>query len=246
MAGRIARRLVWVAALASVLVPAARPSTSPTALLRSILVSAEAENAVRYVSVQSAGTDRISEVTDAAWDQGIQRITYTHAGQTGHVTVLLKSGTAYVNGDTFALTSYMGYDPDASATYSGRWIEIPSGDHDYNAVSTDVTMPEAVQLYVPTPLWLSSSGDVQGRPAIGVSGAKTATATSPAMTVTLFAQAAGPPLPVEQDIVKGAYTATVTFSRWNEKVRIAAPPSPTPIATTGLEVAAAPGCGCSP
>jgi hypothetical protein len=125
-------------------------------LLRSILVAGEAQKSVHYVSVQSAGGDRIVEVADAAWDQGIQRITYTHAGQTGHVTVLVTPGTAYVNGDTFALTSYMGYGPDAASAYSGRWIEIPSSDHDYNAVSSDVTMPQAVQLYVPTPVWLSS------------------------------------------------------------------------------------------
>jgi hypothetical protein len=208
-------------------------------------VSSEAAKSVHYVSVQRAGADRIVEVADAAWDQGVQRITVTHAGQTGHVTVIVTPGSAYVKGDTFALTNYMGYKPAAATTYSERWIEIPSSDHDYNAVSSDVTMPQAVQLYVPTPMWLNSSADVQGQPAIGVSGVKPATTTSPPVTITLFARATGAPLPIEQDIVKGAYTATITFSRWNERVRVAAPASPTPITTTGLEAKAAKACGCS-
>jgi hypothetical protein len=103
-------------------------------------------------------------------------------------------------------------------------------------VSADVTLPSSISdLSLPRPLRLSPNRKVNGRAVIGVMGTKPATASSPALTMSLYAQASGIPLPVEEDIVKGDYLASLKFSHWNERVRIATPANATPISTTGLE-----------
>jgi hypothetical protein len=53
--------------------------------------------------------------------------------------------------------------------------------------------------------------------------------------MTLYARASGTPLPVEEDVVKGDYSGSVSFSHWNERLHIATPPDATPISITGLE-----------
>ena len=215
-------------------------TTSPTARYTAIITAAGQQQSFRATSVQSGcacgNTDRISQVTDVATNQGSQQITYTSNGQTGHVTVLVTGGNAYVLGDAFALTNYMGYKPDAAASYSNQWIQIPPTDPDFRAVSTDVTLSSSVgDLYLPLPVSLSPNRSVNGRVVIGVMGTTPATTNSPAATVSLYARATGIPLPVEEDIVRGNYSAGLTFSHWNERLRIVAPANATPISTTGLE-----------
>ena len=238
--------LVSVVFGAVVIAPSAGATIAPSALYSSILVAGEEQHSVHYVSVQTSGPDRIVEVADAARTEGIQRITYTQGGQTGKVTVLVTPASAYVRGDAFALAKYMGYAEAASVVYSERWIQIPVTDPDYAPVSTDVTMPEAVEVYVPAPVWSSSSAPIQGQAVVGVSGSRPATAKSPALSITLWARATGTPLPLTQEITKGLYSATVTFTRWNEPLRISAPSDATPIGSTGLESGAAKSnCGCA-
>jgi hypothetical protein len=201
-----------------------------------MLSAGEQQRSVHVTSVQSVGTERIVELADSGSTQGIQRITFTYNAQIGHVTVLVIGETAYVRGDSFTLTNYMRYRPDAATTYSGQWIQIPRTDPDFKRVSRDVTLPSSVgDLSIPPPLRLSPNRELNGRAVTGVTGTQGATPNAAAITVSLYARPSGIPLPVEQDVVQGGYLARVTFSRWNERVRIAAPANAIPISTTGLE-----------
>jgi hypothetical protein len=225
-------------ALAILAAPAASSATSPDTLFRAMLLAGQQQHSVHYVSVQQCGcAARIVEVTDAGATEGIQRVTVSSAGQIGHVTVLVTGGGAYVLGDVFSLVNYMGYKPEAAATYAGQWIQIPPTDPDYRAVSADVTLPSLMaDLYVPGPLALSRARKIAGRTVMGVTGRRPATATSRALTVSIYAQAHGLPLPVEEDVVNGLDRSTVSFSRWNEPVQVDAPADNViSIMGTGLE-----------
>src|SRR5690349_4500560 len=85
----------------------AAATSSPQALLTSILSAGRAQHSVHYVSDARLGTLRVIQVADAATAQGIQRITYVKAGHSGHVTVIVSGRNAYVRGDVFALANYM-------------------------------------------------------------------------------------------------------------------------------------------
>jgi hypothetical protein len=233
---RTLRLLLCAMAVAVMLVPAAGATTSPSTLFASILDAGEQQQSVHYISTASSTSSHVVQVADVGPGQGIQRITCTCKGQLGHVTVLVTGGNAYVLGDTFGLINYMGFNADAATTYSERWVQIPPTDRNFKAVSSDVTLPSSIiDLSLPRPLRPSPNREVKGRAVIGVTGTVPATAGSPALTMTLYARASGTPLPVEEDVVKGDYSGSVSFSHWNERLHIATPPDATPISITGLE-----------
>ena len=213
---------------------------SPKAVYSAMIAAAGHQRSFRSTSLQTGcgcGVDeRISQVTDVAANEGIQRITFTADGSTGHVTVLVIGGTAYVEGDSFALVNYLGYKPDAATAYAGQWIAIPAADPDFDAVADDVTLLTAVEdLAVPNPLHLAPRRVIGGKATLGVTGTKRATGNAAAITESLYGRAKGLPLPVEEDIVQGAYSAKVTLGHWNEHLDLAAPAASTPISATGLE-----------
>jgi hypothetical protein len=231
------RRLLCLALVVPVMLApsAGAAATSPSKFFVSMLAAGERQQSVRVGSVQNEGAGRIVQVTDAGRTQGVQQITYTNSGQTGHVTVLVTGGNAYVVGDAFTLANYMGFNADAAAAYAGQWIEIPSTDPDFKAVASDVTLSSAIgDLSVPQPVEQSPSTVIAGRIVTGVTGTQPAAAGSTAMMVSFFARETGTPLPVEEIILKGSYQATVTFSNWNERVRLTIPTHATLISTVGL------------
>ena len=235
---RLARAVLCGLAVAVVVVQTAGSAT-PAGLYRAMRVAGEQQRSVHYTSVEECGCASAAQITqaaDVAADQGIQRITVTAAGQTGHVTVLVVGGSAYVLGDAFALTNYMGYKPDAAATYAGQWILIPPTDGDFQAVAADVTLPSSIDdVYIPAPVVSGAVRTMNGKKVVRLSGTRAASANSPSLAVSVYVRAKGLPLPVREDVVYGHSRSTTTFSRWNERVRIATPPNATPIGTTGLE-----------
>jgi len=205
-----------------------------------MLLAAGQQGSFRYTSTQigcACGADeRVTQVTDVAATEGSQRITVSGNGQTGHVTVLVTGGSAYLKGDAFALTTYMGFKAASVPAYAGRWIQIPPTDHDFTAVAMDVTLMSSLSdIVVPAPLTLTPMRALNGSPVLGVTGTKRATAKTQAITVSLYGRATGLRLPVEEDTTMGRYSARMTFGRWHEPLHVAVPAGATPIAATGLE-----------
>jgi hypothetical protein len=222
-------RALLVFAVALVCVPSAlSASGSPTQLLTSILAAARVQHSVHYVSSASLGDFHVSQVGDAGATQGIQRITFRSAAKTGHVTVIFVAGSAYLRGDAFTLTDYMGFKAGAAAAYAGRWILVPRSDGAYSTIAAGVTFSSAIgELKLSAPLTRVPDTTIGGRRVIGVRGKSS---TSPgSIAATLYARATGPPLPVGEVATAGKTRAVVTFSRWNEPVHVAVPASAVPI-----------------
>jgi len=117
---------------------AAGAATSPKALRAAILKAASAKHSVHYV-VGSRPGSRIKMVSDVAANRGIQRVTFSKSGRTGHATTVVVKSTAYVRGDAFALHAYMRLPASFAARYAGKWIAIPHTSPLYRPEAIDVT-----------------------------------------------------------------------------------------------------------
>ncbi len=222
------------AVLACCTAPAVSASRSPTELLASIFGAARAQQSVHYVTSASGGAVRVSLVGDAGLTRGIQRITYHKGARTGHVTVIVAADTAYVRGDTVALVQYMGFKAVPAAKYAGVWVLIPRTDKDYSTVALAVRFSSTLdELDLSGPLSRVPDTTIGGQRVLGVRGKSSSSGIT--AVATLYAQAAGPPLPVEEVLSNGSTRGTVILSKWNEPIGVTAPTAAVPISATGLE-----------
>lgn len=227
---RLATSVIVACAISAAPVAAA----SPSSLLASILAAARAQRSVHYVSTARIGAIRVDQVGDVGATAGIQRITYSKAGTTGQVTVVVSARTAYFRGDAFVLVNYMGFKPAAAAKYANAWILVPHTDRDFAPVAGDVTLPSVIAgLKGPGKPRAAPGTTIDGRRVVGVQWHLRAGGRS--VVARLYARATGRPLPIEERATRGGSLVRATFSRWNEPIHVTAPNPAVPISTTGLE-----------
>jgi hypothetical protein len=226
-------RALVVAATLLLLVPIpAGAAKSPRVTLAAILAAGRAQKSVHYVAIANNGVSRTRLVCDVATTSGIQRITFAEGGRTGKVTVLVDAGTAYIRGDSFILTSYLGFNPVGAARYAGKWVRIPHSDRAYASVSAAVTLRSTIDEFeLNGPLSFLPEKTVSGQKTIGIKG----TVGKPAAQASLYARTSGTPLPVGEVETFGRAFDETLLSRWNEPVHVQVPARSVPIATTGLE-----------
>jgi hypothetical protein len=206
---------------------------SPQETVTAILAAARAQQSVHYVTDARFGTFHTRMVCDVGRTRGIQRITFQSEGKTGTVTVLVVAGSAYLRGDSFVLTRYMGFKAAGSAGYAGKWVRIPRTDRHYAAVAEAVTLSSAIgELRLAGPLSALPETTIAGRRVLGIKGATTG---KPKVPEALYARAQGLPLPVGEIASDGTAVVVTNLSGWNEAVHVAVPPHAAAIATTGLE-----------
>lgn len=214
-------RLALVTGLLLALAATAAAATSPADLYRSAISAASAKLSVHYVSVSNLGGDSETMIGDAALDRGIQRITYSHGGKTGHVTVVVVKAVAYVNGDAFTLTNYMGLTGAQASRYAGRWFHLEPPNGAYAAVAEAVRMDSFVsELEMPAPYTAAPAASFGGHSGTGVR--TTVSRNGKTAILTLYV-AAGTHLPIAQVIGGSNGKITTTLGKWNERVTVAAP-----------------------
>lgn len=228
---RIAAGALAAAAIAVVAASVALAAQSPKQLQNAILAAARAQHSVHWVRTDHAKTSG-RMVCDVANDRGIQRISITKGGRTGHVIVLVVHRTAYIRGDAFAMHAYMGFSTTQASRYHGRWISIPHSFPSYGTVAAAVTLPSFVHHLGFNGSSLSAvTGTFGGRKVTGVR--RHARFEGLPTVETMYARAHGTPLPVAvvQVAASKGYRDTLTMSHWNEAVHVSAPAHPVPITT---------------
>jgi hypothetical protein len=216
------RSVVAVGVAFCALAAPAAASVSPDRLVSSALAAARAQRSVHYVTAAVSSTVSVRMVGDAALDRGIQRITYSKAGKSGHVTVLVVANTAYVRGDFFALASYMGFSRAAATRYAGRWIKVPHTARGYPTVSEAVRLRSTIkEIALPSPRVALPESVLNGQRVIGVRN--TSMVSGHRVTTTLYVRAAGLRLPVAEETRASGTRISVTFSKWNQPVNVSAP-----------------------
>jgi hypothetical protein len=197
----------------------AAASGSPAARLHAAIAQGERQRSVHYVSRSSTATTSVSMVGDAGRTSGIQRITYTKNGKSGHVTVLVVADTAYIRGDAFTLENYLGFSAAEAAQAAGKWLVLSHTEQGFAGVAAGVRLSSTLaelELRAPVTAVQGSHGEVGFRGTHVYSGSR--------VGETVYARAAGSRLPVEL-VVGGTDPAKLTFSRWNEALHLSAPTS---------------------
>jgi hypothetical protein len=233
----LARKLAHVRALLclgglAVLVSTGSATLSPVELLSAALGAAHAQHSVHYVSTVAMSGVVLTTVGDAGREKGVQRMSYRDStGQTGYATTLLVPGGAYVRGNAVMLRLYLGFSTAAASSYAGRWIAIPPTAHKFPIVAADVRLASALsELKMQQPLTLLATTTLSGRRVVGIKSTHPVHG-QPGSTVLYF-RATTPALPVVQVIeVASGQHSRVTFSHWNEPVRVTAPSGAVAIAT---------------
>lgn len=209
----------FLSAIAVALVAAATASaaTSPRDVYRTAMVAAALEKSVHYVSASNLAGNSETIVGDAGLGRGIQRITFTKGGTTGHVTVLVVGQKAFVRGDAFTLTNFLGLTSAQTARYANRWFFVQGPSRTYAVVAEAVEYRSFVRdLLMRDPLTFAPQTSFHGRHATGIRS-KTKDAT-----IDLFI-GDGLPVPLGQVVHRAQGTVTTTLSHWNEDVSLSAP-----------------------
>lgn len=234
MGSRLAGTVAALGSVACLVVPAASAAQSPLTLRASILTAGRTQHSVHYVSSSVTPQATVSIDGHVGLSEGVQRITFREAGKVGHVTVVVAAQAAYIRGDAFTLHKYLGFKAAASTRYGNHWIVVAKTHKLYAPVSAAVTLASAIDQLLPTAggKKLTSVGvkTVSGTRVIGVRAASFLQSGVTQLD-TLYARASGTPLPVEEIATQGtSFRFTLTFDRWNEKVHVAVPTNPVPIA----------------
>jgi hypothetical protein len=216
------RSVVAVAVAICGLVGPASASVSPDRLFSSALAAARAQRSVHYVSTAASRTVSVRMVGDAALDRGIQRIAYRKGGKTGHVTVLVVADTAYVRGDAFTLANFMGFSAAAASGHAGRWMRIPHTASGFATVAAGVRLKSTIdELTLRRPRVALPETVFDGQRVVGIRS--TSTVSGHRRTDTVYVRAVAPRLPVAEVALEGSTRLSVTFSNWNEPVKVSAP-----------------------
>ena len=198
-------------------------ATSPAALQTAILKAADAQQSVHYTSVQHWPGGKITVVMtgDAGRAVGIQRITFTKSGRSGHVMVVVHDHTAFIRGDAFILKNYMEFSAALARKYAEHWISVPRTSSGYATVSGGVLLASAVsEEKMHSPIHALPVTTVHGTRVVGVQGRYPGPKGQFAVG-KLYALAGPNPLPVYSVETFGTrFRVTVSYSRWNEKVTL--------------------------
>lgn len=210
---------------ALVAAPASSAAQSPAAFRDAVHAAAKQQRSVHYVSSSHSGQTRVTIVGDAARDHGIQRVTVRIARTTGHATVIVAAGLAYLRGDRFTLAHFIGLKSAAATDYAGVWIRIPPTSAAYTPIAAAVTLDSVVDE-------LGPQGTLAFVPAAPGLRAVRGTLVRGGATVldTVYARASSAPLPVKEVVTRPGFVASNLFSGWNRSVRVTVPRQTVPIA----------------
>jgi hypothetical protein len=215
--------------LAAVAAAALTASPTPQAFRTAVHAAANAQRSVHYASVTNTAQGGLSIIGDAGRTQGIQRITFRKSARAGHVTVIVSARRAYIRGDAFTLTNFMGFKPRAAAKYANTWIVIAPGSGAYTAVAAAVTLASNVSEIGPhgtlSPVRTTTLSGLRVHAVRG-----TGTVQGKRIVDVLYARATGAPLPVAEITTQGANLSRTTFGPWNAPVHVSVPAHAVPIA----------------
>jgi hypothetical protein len=122
---------------------------------------------------------------------------------------------------------FLGMAGVSPSRYVDRWIVYHPGDTDYKQVASGGTMASMLSYMKPKGK-LSKAGTsiIDGHLVVGIWGGYLGTRGC------LYISAVGKPLPVRLTVTTVEGTdVTITFGRWGEKVKVAAPANAIPVAT---------------
>jgi hypothetical protein len=184
---------------------------------------------VDITSVAASGTVVFSD--DASGSGGRQLITLDG---TGHATILFIDGVGYVRADAQTLEGFFQVPQPQAVRAAGRWISLSPGEKlgssTYDNVTAGITLSSvASELQLGASLSKTPPATVAGLRVIGVQSPLPASAGPPGAKMVLYVTDDSALRPVRYELVGGGSTKNViSFSRWGEKLSLAAPANAVP------------------
>lgn len=202
-------------------------------LLRLALGDAANDGSVRLTLTQGQGKRRLSYVDEVGPLEGRQQIKGFGGGR---AEIVVSGQTAYLSGNTQALTRYFKFSEGDAAVVGPQWISIPSTDAYYKGVAQDVTMRTLAPDIAPAGVVTRGRQvTIDGQAAIPLTGRIPGLKPGVANTDTLYVTATQHPLPLlfAMEMPRRGhppYLDTGHFSQWRQPVVIDAPAPALPIA----------------
>ncbi len=207
------------------------PAMSAAGLLSAALAAVRSGGSV-HVDITSVTPDgSVAFSDDATGGGGRQVVTFDG---TGHATILLIDGVDYVQADAAALQGFFQVTLAQSEQAAGRWISLRPGEtlgaSTYDDVTAGITLSSvATELQVGSPLSKTAPATVAGQPVIGVQAPLPASDGLSGAKLVLYMTDNSALRPVRYELVGGGSTKNeISFSRWGERLDLAAPPNAVP------------------
>lgn len=202
------------------------PALSAPGLLNAAQAAVRSGGSVHVdiTSIATSGTEVFSD--DATANGGRQEIT---VDGTGHATILLIDGTDYVQADAQTLQGFFQVPVAPAERAAGQWISLRPGEtlgtSAYDDVTAGITLSSvATELQLTGKLSKTPATTVAGLPVIGVQAPLPAGAGLPKAKLVLYVTDNSALRPVRYELVGGGSTQnTISFSRWGERLSLAAP-----------------------
>ncbi len=212
---------------------ASASAADATSLLNRALADARASGSFRQVVRQFYGTHSGTLDNDVALTAGHQLITSSD-GTRAQVEVLGR--TAFISGNPYALRSYFKFPAGEATAIGAHWVSIPSSSSAFSSLAYDVTVPTALTAVAPSGrLAEGPAATIGGQRVIPIVGNVPAIYGGGSGRDTLYVTAGSHPLPVRAAIEASRppypkVSVTATMGDWGERVAVAAPTSPLPVA----------------
>ncbi|HLN16179.1 MAG TPA: hypothetical protein VK277_05420 [Acidimicrobiales bacterium] len=214
-------------------------SATPSALVTKALAAAGTRS-FHYVATTTVGSEAVTIVGDASsrWDD--QTATIRQGKGVGILTTRVAPGGLYYRGNNLGLIEYLRLNSAYTRPFDGKWIYVPTTQQSFASLVHAVS-PAAVlaELSLRGTLSLSNQ-QLGGTNVVAVRGRGTLLAlegqTGPA---TLYLSTGRPSLPV-LFVERGTGVTkrdrlSISFSRWGERVRVAAPKDTVPASALNPE-----------
>jgi hypothetical protein len=184
---------------------------SPAAILAASKVAADSASSVHVSgSLVSGGTPVTLDIDLIAGKGGRGQLS-----QNGLSFELIEvGGTVYIKGSS-AFYSHIG-GKTAAQLLGGKWLKAPSSSADFASIGQLTNLHQLVDQS------LVAHGSLTKGATTTIGGQKVVGLTDKSKGGTLYVAATGKPYPV-QISREGSGSGTITFGRWNESVKLAAP-----------------------
>jgi hypothetical protein len=209
-------------------------SSSGKAILAAAVAATKRQSSFHFVERAGQGASTVLVVGDVGTASGKQEVTIRNGKKSGHLTLLLASGTAYFKGDLLGLQSFTGLSAKLSAKYAGKWISVPSTSQSFNTVAGTLAVSTAASQLVALPGTLTRGRTATefGQPAVAVDAAQKSSSGS--LKLTMYIATTGEALPIlvfGTTTVKGSAARSVSarFTKWGETFHVSVPKGAVPI-----------------
>jgi len=199
-------------------------TTSASTLLATALHDALGATSVHEVALTTQSSTTEQEDNDIGVQAGIQQFAFSN-GALADVIALDAQKKLYIRGNTYAITNFFGLDLVDPATYANEWLLVTPKDSNYGAVALATTLKSDfdVSIDLKGHLVLGPLTTKDGQRVRAITGTIPAQDGNPSYHATVYVSVGARPLPVSLTATISGATYKVTWTKWNEKLKVSAP-----------------------